>query len=279
MPAILPLLLLALAARAAGETATVSLRVDHRAVPGGAWAPLGTLTGTLDGDALAAVPRARSPSLTLTRSTTEAPAGLAEAAAVRGGAYSVRVHLPGAGSSSPPPLVASAPAACALASGGRLALKLDGTAGGSGTGGGVGAGVDVTGVSFDFYSTGCPSGDAPLPPGVPPPAWAPPASVAVPLWLPASAPPLFPPPAGAARGAGVAPPTPTPTPRKEGEEGGDGEGGPPVDNRTWLQKNWMVVLPATLLASNLLGALAAPPQAGGGPQARRGPAAGGAGGR
>ena len=245
------LLLLAIAAAtpARGATAAVSLPVEHRASPGGGWAPLGTLTGALDAVALAAVPRAKSPSLTLTRSDQSAPSGLADAARVRGGGYSVRVLLPDG-----PPLVATAPAACAAAAGGILALKLDGTAAGPTAPGNAGVGgLDVTGVSFDFYSTPCRDGDAPLAASSPLPQWSPPATSIVPLWLPASAPPLWPAPPDPSRRVPAPPP-----PKKEGAAGS--EDAPPVeDTRTWLQKNWMMVLPAALLISNLVGTLAAPP--------------------
>jgi hypothetical protein len=38
---------------------------------------------------------------------------------------------------------------------------------------------------------------------------------------------------------------------KEGEEAAEGDAPPPVDDRSWLQKNWMMVLAGTMMVSAL----------------------------
>lgn len=230
-------------ARASAATTDLVLDLHHRAWPGGAWTPLGRASGALDGDGLAAVPRRGSPSLALVRSATGAPPGLAAAAADPAGLYSVRVTVVGNDS---PPLVASAPAACAAAARGALPLKLDGAAPGRG------APVEVTGVSFDFYSAPCDEGAA----AAAGEGWALPATATLALWLPATAPPLLPPPVDPR----AAKPPPPPAPKKDAA--GESDGGvdaPKPDERTWLQKNFIFVLPAFLLLSNLLQSLAGPP--------------------
>lgn len=276
--------LLALSPNAAEH---IEFDVYHRLGNDGAnlkWRPAGTLSGDINTEALVEAasaalrggggrvspPKASSPVLTLARDEKNAiTVEEAKKAAERGQEYSIKL-IRKFDRSSPKKktsraLFTSAPPHCAAAAlSGALPLKLDGSLPSSSTSDG-GGGIRVTGVSFDFYGGGCGKGGGNKQPQ---------AQQRIPLWLPAAAPPLLPPPPPAAAAkkdaAAAAAQAQAEAARRRAADGaggdsGGGEGGggaaaaPPVDNRTWLQKNWVYALPVAMMAMNVMNAFAGPP--------------------
>ena len=278
-PLLCALLALATAGAAATATpaadATVSFTLDHNLGPGGAWTPAGTLAGSL-GAALTAARAGRGvvPGLTLTRTATALSAGetaALQALIAQGGLYKVRATADGAaaaGAALPTtPLVASAPAACVAGRGGDAPLKLDGalTLYQPGDFSSPEA-LQISGLTFDFLGgEWCGVGGRSGNDATPPPAWAPPASSPVLLWLPAAAPPVLPAPEPVDRRRGNAA-APSPLARAVGGGGGGGEEGEAdgeegADKKappSWIQRNFIYVLPLTMVVVNMMQAAGAP---------------------
>jgi len=277
MPPRLLLCCLALAAVAASATTPpdtpLSFTLEHNLGRSGAWAPAGTLAGSLGGALTAArAGRGVVPGLTLTRAATALTHGEEaelKALIAAGGLYKVRATAEGgqAGGAPTTPLLASAPAACVAAARGDAPLKLDGSLTLSRAGDFTSPeALQITGLTFDFLSLRCGEGSGGggigggRAPGEAAPslAWAPPASSPVLLWLPAAAPPVLPAsePVDRRRGAGAAAPTPPPTGALEGGEGGGGEGEDGEKTKkpppSWIQRNFIYILPATMVIFNMM---------------------------
>lgn len=181
------------------------------------------------------------------------------------GLYKLRVSSGMAGS----PALTSIPARCLVSSNctERLHLHLTSTG-------------EVTAINFALLQCPCHSGIST--PGTLPQSWAFADESPVLVWLPERAPALHlapkPPqdqdktPSQQAKGRAPASDLAgARTPLAEGEEGA-GEVEPPKDERSWLQKNWLILLPLGFVLVNVLGQM--DPGAAGG----RTPAAAGRGG-
>jgi len=256
---------LAVASSAAAASAEVSFTLDHNLGPGGAWTQAGALDGDLGGALTAArVGRGVVPGLTLTRAgpgLSGAEQAALEDLLARDDLYKVRATADGetTGAVVPStPLIASAPARCVAARGGDAQLKLDGALTLSVPGDYASPeALQLTGLTFDFTALRCgpPAGERAGSAAPPPPAWAPPPTSPVLLWLPAAAPPVLPAPDPVPGRRGAAAPPPPPTAPVEGDEG-EGEDGekkpPPPDERSWIQKNFVYVLPLTMVIINMM---------------------------
>jgi hypothetical protein len=257
------------------SAADLAFTLEHNLGPGGAWTRAGSLAGDLGG-ALAAAKAGRGvvPGLTLTRASTSLTAaeqavfdGLVRA----GGLYTIRATVEEDGGDAsttttsvarpPAPLLASAPAGCVAARGGDAPLKLDGALTLSVPGDwGSPAGLEVSGLTFDFHSMRCGGGGGGGGEGAPA-RWAPPPTAAVPLWLPAAAPPVLPAPEAVAGRPGAPVSAPLVPEAGAEEEGGDGKEQPPEPPK---RSNWIFILPLAMLVVNLMNAVAPPPAPSGG---------------
>ena len=286
----------ALAPSTPASAAELSFRLEHNLGPGGAWTIVGSLAGDLGG-AVAAAKAGRGivPGLTLTRAGTElsrAEAATLDGLVRRGGMYKLRATAERA-SGGPatttvvvPPsasLVASAPARCVASRGGDAPLKLDGALTLREPGNfGTADALEVTGLTFDFHTLRCSGStggsvvDGGGGGGAALPAWSPPASSPVPLWLPAAAPPVLPVPEVADRRPGGGRPggggpagAGAPLLADGAEGGGDGEEDKPPPEPP-KRNNWIFILPLAMLVVNLMNAAAPPPMPSAPPASGRG---------